>query len=120
MDYVYVLPFVLVVSLAALAVAFLFARQVLAADRGTPEMRAIAAAIQQGAEAFIARQYRTIAVLALAVAAVIFAFYFANRGVRNIAEMGAGAAWKVTLSFLVGAVCSAAARSFSVGASGFA
>ena len=109
MDYVYVLPFVLVVSLAALAVAFLFARQVLAADRGTPEMRAIAAAIQQGAEAFIARQYRTIAVLALAVAAVIFAFYFANRGVRNIAEMGAGAAWKVTLSFLVGAVCSAAA-----------
>ena len=42
-------------------------------------------------------------------AAAIFGFYFINRNVRNIAEMGEGTFWRVTVSFLVGALCSAIA-----------
>ena len=74
--------------------AALLARQVLSADTGKPEMRAISDAIREGAEAFLRRQYRTIALLAVVAAAAIFAFYFLNRDVQNIAEMGQGTAWK--------------------------
>jgi K(+)-stimulated pyrophosphate-energized sodium pump len=104
-----VLTVVLCISVLSLAVAYLLARQVLAADAGKPEMQEIAAAIREGAEAFLSRQYRTIGILSVAAAAVIFAFYYINRDVKNIAEMGAGTAWKVTLSFVTGALCSAIA-----------
>ena len=109
MDAGTVLPLVLGISILSLAVAGLLARQVLAADAGTPEMRPIAEAIREGAEAFLRRQYRTIAWLAVIAALVIFAFYYANREVRNIAEMGSGTAWRITLSFVTGALCSAIA-----------
>jgi len=101
-----VLPVVLIISIFSLVVAGALARQVLAADAGKPEMRDISDAIREGAEAFLRRQYRTIAMLAVVAAAVIFGFYFYNRGVKNIAEMGSGTAFKVTLSFVVGALCS--------------
>jgi K(+)-stimulated pyrophosphate-energized sodium pump len=109
MDVGIVLPLVLAISVLSLVVAGLLARQVLSADTGTPEMRAISDAIREGAEAFLARQYRTIALLAVVAAAAIFTFYFANRDIRNIAEMGQGTAFKVTISFVTGALCSAIA-----------
>jgi K(+)-stimulated pyrophosphate-energized sodium pump len=109
MDANVVLPLVLGISLAALGVAAFLARQVLAADTGKPEMRAISEAIRVGAEAFLRRQYRTIGWLSLVAAAVIFGFYWFNRDVKNIAEMGTGTAWRITISFLVGALCSAIA-----------
>jgi K(+)-stimulated pyrophosphate-energized sodium pump len=104
-----VLQLVLGISILSLAVAALLARHVLAADTGKPEMRAISDAIREGAEAFLSRQYRTIGLLSVVAALLIFGFYFANRDVANIAEMGAGTAWKITLSFLTGALCSAIA-----------
>jgi K(+)-stimulated pyrophosphate-energized sodium pump len=104
-----VLPIVLGISILSLAVAALLARHVLAADTGTAEMRQISDAIREGAEAFLSRQYRTIAMLSIVAAAAIFAFYFFSRDVKNIAEMGQGTFWKVTLSFLIGALCSAVA-----------
>jgi K(+)-stimulated pyrophosphate-energized sodium pump len=104
-----VLPLVLGISVVSLVVAFVLARQVLAADTGKPEMRAISDAIREGAEAFLSRQYRTIALLSIVAAAAIFGFYYLNREVKNIAEMGAGTFWKVTISFLAGALCSAIA-----------
>jgi K(+)-stimulated pyrophosphate-energized sodium pump len=104
-----VLPLVLGISVLSLGVAVFLARQVLAADTGKPEMRAISDAIREGAEAFLSRQYRTIALLSLVAAAAIFGFYYRERGVKNIAEMGEGTFWKVTLSFLIGALCSALA-----------
>src|SRR5713101_2220438 len=104
-----VLPVVLVISIFSLGVAGLLAMQVLAADTGKPEMRAISDAIREGAEAFLRRQYKTILLLALVAAAVIFGFYYVNREVPNIAQMGAGTAFKVTVSFIVGALCSAIA-----------
>jgi K(+)-stimulated pyrophosphate-energized sodium pump len=51
------------VSVLSLFVAFLFARQVIGSDTGTPAMQQIAAAIKEGAEAFLKRQYKTAAVL---------------------------------------------------------
>ena len=104
-----VLPLVIGISLLALGVAWLLAHEVLAADAGKPEMRTISDAIREGAEAFLSRQYRTIGMLSIVAAAAIFAFYFGNRRVPNIEQMGQGTFWKVTISFLIGALCSAIA-----------
>jgi K(+)-stimulated pyrophosphate-energized sodium pump len=103
------LPIVLGISVLSLIVAAFLAKHVLAQDTGTPEMREISDAIREGAEAFLARQYKTIGTLSIVAAAAIFGFYFWNREVKNIAEMGQGTAWKVTISFLTGALCSAIA-----------
>ena len=59
------------VGVLALLAAFLLARAVLSADAGTPEMRVISDAIREGAEAFLARQYRTIGILALVTSVVV-------------------------------------------------
>ncbi|MGW1116378.1 sodium-translocating pyrophosphatase [Streptomyces tanashiensis] len=55
------------VALAALVVARILIRQVLAAGEGTEKMKEIAAAVQEGANAYLARQLRTLAVFAAAV-----------------------------------------------------
>src|SRR5881628_2883091 len=109
MDVGTVLPLVLAISVLSLIVAGFLARHVLAADTGKPEMRAISDAIREGAEAFLLRQYKTIAALAVLAALLIFGFYYLNSDVKNIAEMGSGTAWKITLSFVTGALCSAIA-----------
>ena len=56
-----------VVALAALAVAGVLVRQVLAAGEGTDSMKKIATAIQEGANAYLARQLRTLGVFAVVV-----------------------------------------------------
>ncbi|WP_104108181.1 sodium-translocating pyrophosphatase [Nocardioides sp. 616] len=56
---------VLVIALAALAMAAVFRRQVLSAGEGTAPMRAIAQAVQEGANAYLTRQFRTLAVFAV-------------------------------------------------------
>ena len=85
MDVGIVLPLVLGISVLSLGVAALLARHVLSADTGQAEMRRISDAIREGAEAFLARQYKTIGWLALVAAALIFGFYYVNRDARNIA-----------------------------------
>lgn len=55
------------VALAALVVAVVLVRQVLAAGEGTDGMKRIAAAVQEGANAYLARQLRTLGVFAVAV-----------------------------------------------------
>ncbi|MET9671991.1 sodium-translocating pyrophosphatase [Streptomyces sp. NPDC006482] len=60
------------VALGALVVAQLLVRQVLAAGEGTEKMREIAAAVQEGANAYLARQLRTLAVFAVAVFFLLF------------------------------------------------
>jgi K(+)-stimulated pyrophosphate-energized sodium pump len=49
-----------VVALLALAMGFVFRRQVLAAGEGTENMRTIARAVQEGASAYLNRQFRTL------------------------------------------------------------
>ncbi|MFF8948390.1 sodium-translocating pyrophosphatase [Streptomyces sp. NPDC014940] len=55
------------VALAALAVAGVLVRQVLAAGEGTESMKRIAEAVQEGAKAYLARQLRTLGVFAVVV-----------------------------------------------------
>ncbi|HZY27179.1 MAG TPA: sodium-translocating pyrophosphatase [Jiangellaceae bacterium] len=63
---------VALVSVAALVMAGLFRREVLAASEGTEKMRAIALAIQEGAAAYLNRQFRTLAVFVVLVFGVLF------------------------------------------------
>ena len=55
------------VALAALVVAGVLVRQVLAAGEGPDSMKEIAAAVQEGAKAYLGRQLRTLAVFAAVV-----------------------------------------------------
>jgi K(+)-stimulated pyrophosphate-energized sodium pump len=87
------------VGVLALVAAFLLARMVLSADSGTAEMQAISNAIREGAEAFLSRRYRTIGILAVVLAVVVFAGYYASPRTAPIAL-------KTVIAFLVGAVCS--------------
>lgn len=59
---------------AALAYAIYTAGQILAVSTGTLQMQQIAAAIQEGARAYLNRQYRTIAWVGIAIAIVITYF----------------------------------------------
>jgi K(+)-stimulated pyrophosphate-energized sodium pump len=59
-------------ALLAIAVGFGLMRSVLAADQGTPKMQEIAKAIQEGAFAYLRRQFRTIAIILVPLAVVVF------------------------------------------------
>src|SRR3982750_2509819 len=60
-------------ALLAVGVGFFLMRRVLAEDQGTPKMQEIAAAIQEGAVAYLKRQFKTIAVILVPLAVVVFA-----------------------------------------------
>ncbi len=66
------LIFSAVTALLALAVGFYLVRGVLAADTGTPKMMEIASAIQEGAMAYLRRQFKTIAVILVPLGIVVF------------------------------------------------
>ena len=66
------LAFALVCGAAAVAYGVITIRGVLAADSGDARMREIAAAIQEGARAYLNRQYSTIAAVGVAVAALFW------------------------------------------------
>ncbi|HET6729960.1 MAG TPA: sodium-translocating pyrophosphatase [Jiangellaceae bacterium] len=63
---------VALVAVAALVMAGLFRREVLVASEGTEKMKAIALAIQEGAAAYLNRQFRTLAVFVVLVFGVLF------------------------------------------------
>jgi K(+)-stimulated pyrophosphate-energized sodium pump len=63
---------VALIALAALGVAAVLVRQVLAADEGTDSMKKIALAIQEGASAYLNRQFRTLAIFAVLVFFLLF------------------------------------------------
>ena len=88
-----VLIFVVVCGLAALVYGVAASRSVLAASPGNERMQEIAAAIQEGARAYLNRQYRAIAI----VGVVIFVVLLLLLGVYE------------AVGFLIGAVLSGAA-----------
>lgn len=60
------------IGLAALLVAALLVREVLAASQGTARMQEIAGAVQEGATAYLSRQFKTLAIFAVVVFFVLF------------------------------------------------
>jgi K(+)-stimulated pyrophosphate-energized sodium pump len=87
------------VGVLALVAAWLLAHTVIRMDTGTAEMRAISDAIREGAEAFLRRQYKTIAAITIVLAIILFVGY-------SLSPRTAQFAMKTVESFLVGAVCS--------------
>ncbi|GAA4543382.1 sodium-translocating pyrophosphatase [Pseudonocardia xishanensis] len=64
---------VAVVALAALAIGYKLLREVLAADPGTPEMQRIGEAVQEGAQAYLRRQFKTLGIFVVIVFLLLFA-----------------------------------------------
>ncbi|HLL72767.1 MAG TPA: sodium-translocating pyrophosphatase [Pyrinomonadaceae bacterium] len=100
---------VFLISIAALGFAVLLIKNVLDRDTGSQAMRDISDAIKEGAEAFLRRQNTTIALLAVALAALIFIVYGFVRA-HNAADPinPTGLAFWTTLSFVLGAASSVA------------
>ncbi|MEU4801140.1 sodium-translocating pyrophosphatase [Actinosynnema sp. NPDC023587] len=89
---------VAVVALAALAVGYVLLREVLAAGQGTAKMQDIAKAVQEGAAAYLNRQFRTLGIFVVIVFVLLFLLPAEDVGER----IGR------SLFFLVGAAFSAA------------
>jgi K(+)-stimulated pyrophosphate-energized sodium pump len=94
-------------ALVAIGVGLFLVRSVLAADQGTPKMQEIARAIQEGAWAYLKRQFRTIGLILIPVAAVVF---FTSTEITRpdgsvALSFGASGAAR-TLAFLMGCLAS--------------
>lgn len=88
---------VAVVALVALVVGGLLLREVLSYGEGTPNMQEIGRAVQEGATAYLNRQFRTLAIFAAIVFVLLFALPAEDLGER----IGR------SIFFVVGAVFSA-------------
>ena len=88
---------VAVVALLALVVAAVLVRQVLAASTGTEKMQEIAQAIQEGAAAYLRRQFRTLSVFVVLIFFVLLVLPADTESIR----------WGRSIFFLVGALFSA-------------
>ncbi len=102
------LTIILVISVFGLLAAWMLARWVLKRGTGSEAMQAISNAIKEGAEAFLRRQNRTIIILAFLFAIVLFVGYGFIRSHREFDPVGSSlelALW-ITLSFVLGALCS--------------
>ncbi|HXX79295.1 MAG TPA: sodium-translocating pyrophosphatase, partial [Ktedonobacteraceae bacterium] len=96
----------IVIGLLAVAFAAYLARYVLSKDTGTPAMQKVADAIFKGAMAFLNRQYRTIAILAI-FAAIIIGLLLALLGLTTKANaINWDLGWRTSVAFLIGALCS--------------
>jgi len=84
-----------IAGLVSLIFSAIFARSVLKEDTGNEEMQYISSAIQEGAMAYLNRQYKTIAAVAVILAALIYA----------VLDDGA----VLAIGFIAGAVSSALA-----------
>ena len=88
---------VAVIAVVALVMGVSFRRQVLAADPGTARMQEIGNAVEEGAQAYLARQFKTLSVFVVIVFFLLLALPADTAGVR----------WGRSGFFILGAVFSA-------------
>ncbi|HZC71210.1 MAG TPA: sodium-translocating pyrophosphatase [Jatrophihabitans sp.] len=90
---------ILVLGILALGYAYVLVREVLKYDEGTPKMREISKAVQEGAAAYLNRQFRTLGVFSIIVFVLLF--------LLPVNEGGTSVRIGRALFFLVGASFSA-------------
>ena len=86
------------IAVISLAMGVFFRQQVLAADPGTEKMQEIGAAVEEGAQAYLARQFKTLSVFVVLVFGLLLLLPADTTGVR----------WGRSGFFIVGALFSAA------------
>jgi K(+)-stimulated pyrophosphate-energized sodium pump len=92
----------MVIAFVALGFAAALVRAVLAAGRGTPKMQEIAGAVQEGATAYLIRQFRTLAIFVVIAVVLLFLLPVSEvAGNETLVKIGRSA------FFVVGAVFSA-------------
>ncbi|MFH1110460.1 MAG: sodium/proton-translocating pyrophosphatase, partial [Planctomycetota bacterium] len=88
------------VAIAGLVYALMLVGQVRNAPQGTPRMQEIALAVREGANAYLYRQFRVVAILIAVITVVLFFTAKASGAVPEIA-------WGRAIAFLVGSTFSA-------------
>src|SRR5665811_691097 len=73
---------VAVIAVVALTMGVVFRRQVLAADPGTAKMQEIGQAVEEGAHAYLARQFKTLSVFVVIVFFLLMALPADTAGIR--------------------------------------
>ncbi len=99
-------------AILAIAVGFYLARLVMAADEGTPKMKEIALAIQEGALAYLKRQFKTIIMILVPLAVIVFV-------TSTAIVKGEGAGATEALSFMQAGIWRTVAFILGCAASGF-
>ena len=95
-------------AVLAIIVGLFLAKLVLAADEGSPKMKEIAKAIQEGALAYLKRQFKTIAVILVPLAAIVF---FTSTAINKPDDGGVALSfaqsglWR-TVAFILGCLAS--------------
>src|SRR3954469_20083722 len=92
------------ISIVALLFAWYLVREVLSAPEGTPKMREIAQAIQEGAKAYLSRQFRTLAVF---LAVLTVALFFLLPAPANAEHSEFSIKFGRSIAFILGAGFSA-------------
>ena len=95
---------VAVIALVALAMGVMFRQQVLAADPGTAKMQEIGDAVEEGAHAYLARQFKTLSVFVVIVFFLLLILPADTAGIR----------WGRSGYFLLGALFSASVGYFGM------
>jgi K(+)-stimulated pyrophosphate-energized sodium pump len=88
-------------AIAAVVYGVLLIRWLLALPAGDEKMLEVSGAVQEGAKAYLGRQYRTIGMVGLVVFLII--------GIALGAKQGWGLGWETGLGFVIGATLSASA-----------
>jgi|BarGraNGADG00212_1021973.scaffolds.fasta_scaffold01463_2 K(+)-stimulated pyrophosphate-energized sodium pump len=95
---------VAVIAVVALTMGVVFRRQVLAADPGTAKMQEIGDAVEEGAHAYLARQFKTLSVFVVIVFFLLLVLPADTAGIR----------WGRSGFFILGALFSASVGYFGM------